>query len=71
MDCMIFNVLYMVFRMRVRIHTGDGHTDSESAQPFWTRKNSKLFLAFLTRKNYKCFLVLLTGFEPSTFGTNH
>ena len=32
-DYRIFNV-YMVFGMHVYIHTGVGHTDSKSAQPF-------------------------------------
>ena len=39
-----------------RRHTGVGHTDSESAQPF------------LDSEKLTVFLVLPTGFKPSTFG---
>ena len=43
MDYRIFNVSTWSFAW-VRIHTGVGHTDSESAQPFWLKKPSKFFL---------------------------
>ncbi len=47
---------YRIFNVRtfscVRVHTGVGHTDNESAQHFDTEK-----LIYI-------FLVLRTGFEP-------
>ena len=45
----------------MRVHTGVGHTDSESAHILETRKNS-----------HNCVLVLLTqaGFEPLVFALN-
>ena len=40
----------------VRIHTGVGHTDSESAEHFWLWKT-------------QFFCVLVTGFKPRSFGS--
>ena len=55
MDYRIFYVHTWSFACE-RIHTGVGHTDSESAQHFDSKK--------LT-----LFLVRLTGFEPRVFGS--
>ena len=44
MDCRIFNVRTWFF-FCVRVHTGVGHTYSESAQHFWLRKIHKFFCA--------------------------
>ena len=43
MDCRIFNVRTSLF-VFVRVHTGVGHTGSESAQHFWLGKNSHKFV---------------------------
>ena len=51
MDYRIFHVCMWSF-LCMRMHTGVGHTDSESAQHFDSEKLSQIFL------------VLLTGFEP-------
>ena len=39
MDDRILNVAYVIILM-LRIHTGGGHTDSQSAQHLWLGKNS-------------------------------
>ena len=58
MDYRIFNVHIVIILnlMRAYIHTGVGHTDSESAQHFDSEKLPQIFLFI--------FLVLLTVFEP-------
>ena len=56
-DCRIFNVRTWSF-LCVRIHTGIGHTDSESAQH-----------VLLGKTLTNCSCVLLTGFEPRDFGS--
>ena len=43
MDYMIFNACMWLF-LCVRIHTGVGHTDNESAQHFWLGKTLTFFL---------------------------
>ena len=43
MDYRIFTVRTWSF-LRMHIHTGVGHTDSESAQHFWLGKTHKFFL---------------------------
>ena len=45
MDYRIFNVCTWSNSVCVRIHTGVGHTDSESAQPVWLRKTHNLYCA--------------------------
>ena len=58
MDFWMFNLRLGSF-VCVRIHTGDRHTHSESAQHFF----------YSEKTLWELFLVLLTGFEPRVFGS--
>ena len=72
MDYRIFNVR-MWSLLCVCIHTGIGHTDSESAR-FWLGKTHIFDLekhTFLTWKNthFSCAPDRIQGFKPSSFGS--